>query len=139
MKVKVLNFGYKHLPFRAHDNDAGMDVYATIPWVLMPHETKKIPLGFGLEIPDGYMGCIFPRSGLSSRGICCQLPPIDSGYRGEVHAIVTNYSNKDFVINVGDRIGQLVIMPCVICDLVTERGEERGEGAFGSTGTGTGG
>lgn len=135
MKIKIIDFGYENMPLRAHDNDAGMDVYATRDYDIAPHETVKIGLGFGVEIPDGYMGLIFPRSGLSSRGICCQLPPIDSGYRGEIHAIVTNYNDTGtFNVKKGDRIGQLVVLPIVICDLVTDRGKERGNGGFGSTG-----
>lgn len=139
MKVKVIDFGYEKLPFRAHDNDAGADVHACFhdginTMTLMPGATEKIPLGLGLCLPDGYAAYVFPRSGLSSNGITCELPPIDSGYRGEIHAIVHNGSNKLFDVNNGDRIGQLVILPCVIADFVTETGEERGTGAFGSTG-----
>lgn len=135
MKIKIIDFGYENMPLRAHDNDAGMDVCATRNYDIAPHETVKIGLGLGVEIPDGYMGLIFPRSGLSSRGICCQLPPIDSGYRGEIHAIVTNYNDTGtFNVKKGDRIGQLVVLPIVICDLVTDRGKERGNDGFGSTG-----
>lgn len=138
MKIKVIDFGYKHLPNRAHDNDAGADVYACmkdgLPVGVWPHETVKIPLGLGLCLPDGYAAYVFPRSGLSSKGLVCELPPIDSGYRGEIHAIVTNCSDQKQFVNMGDRIGQLVIMPIVIADFVTETGAERGDGAFGSTG-----
>lgn len=138
MKVQVIDFGYEKLPFRAHDNDAGADVHAcfhdTDAFTLMPHSTAKVPLGLGLCLPDGYAAYVFPRSGLSSQGIVCELPPIDSGYRGEIHAIMHNGSNKPFNINNGDRVGQLVIMPVIVADFVTERGEERGTGAFGSTG-----
>ena len=139
MKIKVIDFGYEKLPNRAHYNDVGADVYAC------PHtefdkirvwrnSSVKIPLGFGLELPDGYAGFIFPRSGLSSIGITCELSPIDPGYRGEVHAIVTNCTNADYWIERGDRIGQLVILPIVVADFVTELGEKRESGAFGSTG-----
>ena len=134
MKIKLINFGYKNAPLRAHSNDAGADVYSTVKTVLWPRDVVKIPLGFGLELPDGYMACVYPRSGLSSMGIVCELPPIDSGYRGEVHAIVTNNSDKPFHIEEGDRIGQLVVTPVVIADFVTDTGEARGSGAFGSTG-----
>jgi dUTP pyrophosphatase len=137
MKIKVIDFGYKNLPLRAHENDAGADVYACGEgscWIIAPHETVKIPLGFGLEVPDGYMACVYPRSGLSAKGIVCELPPIDSGYRGEVHAIVSNLSNESFMVNDGDRIGQLVVTPVVIAEYVTEKGKQRGTGAFGSTG-----
>ena len=138
MKIKVIDFGYEKLPFRAHDNDAGADVHVCFHnkerHVLAPHEALKVPLGLGLYLPDGYVAYVFPRSGLSSNGIVCELPPIDSGYRGEIHAIVHNGSSEDFVIQNGDRIGQLVIMPVVVADFVTETGPERGDGAFGSTG-----
>lgn len=134
MKIKVLDFGAGRLPKRAHDNDAGADVYADTNFWLYPHKTVKIPLGFGLELPDGYAGYIFPRSSLSAKGIVCELPPIDSGYRGEVHAIVTNCSSEPYLIAKHERIGQLVIMPVVIADFVTARGAQRGAGAFGSTG-----
>jgi dUTP pyrophosphatase len=134
MKIKLIDFGYKTPPCRAHENDAGADVYSTKKTVIYPHSTEKIPLGFGLELPDGYAGYIFPRSGLSARGIVCELPPIDSGYRGEVHAIVSNISDEAYQVNEGDRVGQLVIMPVVIADFITGDIKERGTGAFASTG-----
>ena len=134
MKIRVIDFGYNSLPNRAHENDAGADVYSTRQLVVYPHTTEKIPLGLGLELPDGFAGFIYPRSGLSSKGIVCELPPIDSGYRGEIHAIVSNVSDEPYQINKGDRIGQLVITPVVIADFVTEKSEERGTGAFASTG-----
>lgn len=140
MKIKVIDYGYEKLPFRAHDNDAGADVHVClhggVEMIKLPPQTSmKIPLGLGLCLPDGYAAFVFPRSGLSSEGLTCELPPIDSGYRGEIHAIVTNCDNKYKTIRNGDRIGQLVVMPVVIADFVTETGEERGTGAFGSTGT----
>lgn len=138
MKVKVIDFGYTKLPMRAHDNDAGADVHVCFhdgeAMIIEPHETVKIPLGMGLVLPDGYAACVFPRSGLSSQGIVCEIPPIDSGYRGEIHAIVHNGSDEAFGIANGDRIGQLVIFPIVVAEFVTETGKERGTGAFGSTG-----
>lgn len=134
MKIKVIDFGYKNLPKRAHGNDAGADVYSTKKLVIYPHTTEKVPLGFGLEVPDGYMACVYPRSGLSAKGIVCELPPIDSGYRGEIHAIVSNISDKPYQVNIEDRLGQLVVTPVVIADFVTETGDHRGIGAFGSTG-----
>lgn len=138
MKIKIINFGYENLPLRAHENDAGADVYACLHncsnIVIPPNTTVKIPLGLGLVLPDGYMACVYPRSGLSTLGIVCELPPIDSGYRGEIHAIVTNCSNVPYIVSDGDRIGQLVITPVIIADFVTEEGKQRGTGAFGSTG-----
>lgn len=134
MKIKIIDFGYEHLPNRAHFNDCGADVYATKDAIVNPGCVFKMPLGFGLEIPNGYAGFIFPRSGMSAKGITAELPPIDSGYRGEVHAILTNNSCNSYNVYKGDRVGQLVILPCVMADFVTELGDERGEGAFNSTG-----
>lgn len=138
MKVKVIDFGYEHLPMRAHDNDAGADVHVCFhdrEELWMPaHTIVKVPLGLGLVLPDGYAAYVFPRSGLSSKGIVCELPPIDSGYRGEIHAIVSNVSDEPYIISNGDRIGQLVIMPVVVAEFVKKTGKERGTGAFGSTG-----
>lgn len=138
MKVQVIDFGYENLPLRAHDNDAGADVYACFHTQcnvgIDPHQTMKVPLGLGLILPDGYTAFICPRSGLSSQGLTCELSPIDSGYRGEIHAIVHNGSDRTHIISNGDRIGQLVIVPCVLADFVTETGKERGESGFGSTG-----
>lgn len=134
MKIKVIDYGYEKLPLRAHANDAGADVYALKDTWIWPDETVKIPLGLGLVLPDGYMACIYPRSGLSAKGIVCELPPIDSGYRGEIHAIVSNMSTTKYLVKAGDRIGQLVITPCVIADFITDDIEERGNNAFGSTG-----
>lgn len=133
MKIKLLDFGGLP-PTRKHYNDAGADVYADKSYTLHPHSTVKIPLGFGLEIPDGFTGFIFPRSSLSAQGVVCELPPIDSGYRGEVHAVMTNLGMHTYTVAPGDRIGQLVILPVVLPEFVKELGEQRGNGAFGSSG-----
>ena len=77
---------------------------------------------------------VFPRSSLAVKGLVCELPPIDSGYRGEIHAIISNVSSVRQTIKKDTRIGQLVITPVVIADFVLDFGEERGTGAFGSTG-----
>lgn len=139
MQIKIIDYGYKQLPVRAHYNDAGADVYAcfhdgTEAIKLSQNDTVKIPLGLGLELPDGYVAYIFPRSGLSSKGVVCELSPIDSGYRGEIFAIVHNGSRVSQIIRDGDRIGQFVILPVVIAEFVEETGKERGSDGFGSSG-----
>lgn len=137
MKIELIEFteGFQK-PYRAHDNDAGADVYLQQEVILKPHMTEKIPLGFGIKIPDGYMGLIYPRSSMAYQGLVCQLPPIDSGYRGEIHAIVSNLTDMVLTIEAGTRIGQLVVQPIVIPTFVDEKhdGKVRGFGAFGSTG-----
>ena len=66
--------------------------------------------------------------------VVCELPPVDSGYRGEIHAIVSNVGNEAQTLTKDSRIGQLIIMPVVIADFVNDLGGKRGAGAFGSTG-----
>ena len=65
MKIQLIDFGGRS-PERAHANDAGADVFSPKNAVIRPGDICKLPLGFGLKIPDGYAGYIFPRSGLSS-------------------------------------------------------------------------
>ena len=134
MKIKLIDFGMKYAPERAHYNDAGADVHVRGDWYINPHGTRKIPLGFGLELPDGYAAFVFPRSSWSSKGVACELPPVDSGYKGQIHAVVTNHTDECVKISDGERIGQLVVVPVVVADFVTDVGTERGSGAFGSTG-----
>lgn len=133
MKIKLIDFGGIK-PERAHYNDAGADVFSLNDYVLSPGETVKVPLGIGLEIPDGYVGFIFPKSGLSSRGLVSELAPIDSGYRGEIHAILTNQSGEDFTILKNSKVGQLVILPVVLAEFSENLDNSRGTGGFGSTG-----
>ena len=135
MKIKLLDFGYENPPIRAHYNDAGIDVYTTKTTTVHGHSTSKLPLGFGLEIPNGYMAMVVPRSGMSTKGLVSELAPIDSGYRGEIHAIISNLTPHAQSIPEGTRIAQLVIMPVIMAELSEEIGEERGEQGFGSTGT----
>jgi len=136
MKIKLIDFGVpeNHRPYRMHGNDAGADVYMPYDCTLKPGEIEKVPLGFGIELPDGFAGYIFPRTSMAVKGLVCELPPVDSGYRGEIHAIISNVSNKMQELTKGSRVGQLVITPVVIAEFVTDLGAERGTGGFGSTG-----
>ena len=136
MKIKLIDFGLTpgHNPLRGHENDAGADVYMPYDCTIQPGEIVKIPLGFGLILPDGYAGFVFPRSSMAEKGLTCELPPVDSGYRGEIHAIISNVSNKAQTISKDTRVGQLVITPIIIADFVFDLGKERGTDAFGSSG-----
>ena len=135
MRVKVLCFNSgAELPFRAHYNDAGADVYNPKDIYIANGQRACIPLGLGLELTDGFIGLIYTRSSMAKKGLTCELPPIDSGYRGEIHAIITNHSGGAVKLVKGDRIGQLVISPIIYAEYVTELGAKRGKGAFASTG-----
>lgn len=132
----MIDFGLEadHHPFRSHENDAGADVFMPYDCTLKPGEIAIIPLGFGLIIPDGFAGYVFPRSSMAAKGLVCELPPIDSGYRGEIHAIISNVSTSSQIIHKNTRVGQLVITPVLIADFVLNLGKERENEAFGSTG-----
>ena len=134
MKVKVIKFDNFKGPVRAHYNDSGADVFAAKEMVIKPLSVAKVPLGVGLELPDGYDGIIHCKSGLSSKGIWASNSPIDSGYRGEIHAILFNTTSEEVKIEEGMKVGQVVIRPVIYADFVEELGDERGAGAFGSTG-----
>jgi len=133
MEIKLIDFGHRNKPTRAYSNDAGADVFSMLDTVIPPHRTQKIPLGFGLELPEGFAAFVGPRSGLSSKGISCEMAPIDSSYRGECHAIVINNTSEPYVVNKNDRIGQLIVVPIVIPTFVNET-TSRGDNGFGSTG-----
>lgn len=145
MRIKLINFGGLS-PRRAHYNDAGADVFASITAEncdnyedlsidIPPYSIRKIPLGIGLELPDGFVAFVVPRSGMSSnKGITSEMVPIDSGYRGEIHAILYNANDFRYRIRNGDKVAQLVVVPTVIADYSFDSGKARGEAAFGSTG-----
>ena len=134
MKIKIIKFdGYKK-PERAHYNDSGADVFAAKDIIIPAGKVVKVPTGVGTELPNGYDIVIHCKSGLSSRGIYAANAPVDAGYRGEIHAILYNTTNEDFIINAGDKIGQIVVRPVIYAEFVDDLGEERNTGGFGSTG-----
>lgn len=134
MKIKLIDFGGKR-PHRAHYNDAGADVYTNRDATIKPHSIEKIPLGIGLELPDGYVAFIFPRSGMTSKhGLTTEIVPIDSGYRGEIHAIVYNANGFEAAVSEGTRIGQLVVFPIAVPTFTYEDDAKRETAAFGSSG-----
>ena len=119
-----------------------MDVCAGVAdqIVISPGETALVPTGFRIELPVGFEAQIRPRSGLAVKfgiGILNSPGTIDSDYRGEIKIILTNFSQKDFVVRRGDRIAQMVIARYgrVEWDQVDGLAETtRGGGGFGHTG-----
>lgn len=90
------------------DGDIGYDVRAIEDRLLEPMETVTISTGVFLELDDGFYADLRARSGNSSRGLICNLGLIDTSYRGEIKASITNLTGNDYEIRKGDRIGQLV-------------------------------
>jgi dUTP pyrophosphatase len=129
------------LPTRAHDGDAGLDLYACEAAHIGPGERWSVGTGVAVEIPDGHAGLVLPRSGLAKKhGITLVNAPglIDAGYRGELRVLLLNTDPADtFRVQPGDRIAQLVISPIVLAEPVetTALAESvRGAGGFGSSG-----
>jgi dUTP pyrophosphatase len=140
MKVKIKKLHPAAvLPKYAKESDAGMDLVATS---IKENTTFKITYGLGiaLEIPDGFMGLIFPRSSIRNTELILSnsVGVVDAGYRGELQATFVKSNGLDsLAYKVGDRVCQLIIIPHPIVEW-TEVSElnntERGDGGFGSTG-----
>ncbi|HST68588.1 MAG TPA: dUTP diphosphatase [Solirubrobacterales bacterium] len=129
------------LPSRAHEGDAGLDLYACEPAHIGPGERWGVGTGVGVEIPEGHAGMVLPRSGLArDHGIALVNAPglIDSGYRGELRVLLLNTDPAEtFRVEPGDRIAQLVLTPIVTAEPVETSAlteSTRGAGGFGSSG-----
>ena len=129
------------IPAHAHPGDGGVDLCARSGAELKPGERAVVPTGIAVAIPEGFAGLVTPRSGIAARhGISVVNGPglIDAGYRGEIKVVLVNLSDEPFLIERGDRIAQLVVVPVVVqeFDLVDDLPDtSRGGGGFGSTGS----
>jgi dUTP pyrophosphatase len=135
MKV-VLDHGAK-MPTRAHEWDAGLDLYAMHNAVIRPHERAMISTGCHFEIPQGTVGLLTSKSGLMAKQGLTSRGTIDCGYTGAVHVVLFNHSDKTVTIKKHEKISQMVIVPILTpeLELVDSLEEtERGSGGFGSTG-----
>ncbi len=129
-------------PFYATEGSAGLDLSACCEEeiTLAPGERRGIPTGVAIQLPDGYGGFVFARSGLASRhGIAMSngVGVIDSDYTGELICLLCNNSDEPYTIRCGDRIAQLVVLPVAHASLqVVEEFDQtaRADGGFGSTG-----
>ena len=127
------------IPTRGSDFAAGYDLYACIDEdiVVKAGETVKIPTGIAIEIPEGYAGLVYARSGLATKkGLAPanKVGVVDADYRGEILVFLHNHSNNDAIIEVKERIAQLVVTPFLSVEFneVSELSETvRGEGGFG--------
>ena len=137
MKIRIIDFGLpeNHRPLRSHAYDAGADVYMPFDCTLEPGGIAKNSAGLWPGGAGRLCRLCVSQEQPAAKGVVCELPPVDSGYRGEIHAIVSNVGN-DAQMLAKDSIGsdQLIIMPVVIADFVNDLGGKRGKGAFGSTG-----
>ena len=112
MKIEFIKFE-EHIipPRRMYDMDTGADIFMPHAGMVEPGETVVIPLGFGINIPNGYTGRMQVRTSVARKGIIIQGCAIDAGYTGELHMILHNVSKKNFSWSMNDRLGYIEIYP----------------------------
>ncbi len=128
------------VPFIAHPGDAGLDLFASGEVTIPSGETRLVPTGIAIELPPRTEAQVRPRSGLALKHQLTVLNSpgtIDEGYRGEIGIIMINHGKRDFHVEKGMKIAQMVVKP--VLDVVVEEVQElsgtvRGAGGFGSTG-----
>lgn len=144
MKVNIKKLDSRAtIPVYGSEYAAGADLYACLdgPVTIAPGETVLLHTGISMELPLGYAGFVYARSGMAAkRGLAPanKVGVIDCDYRGEVLVALHNHGNSPQIVGDGERIAQLIIAPYVTAefDVVdTLSGTVRGAGGFGSTGT----
>ncbi len=137
MKIKLLDENCR--PYKKYTSDAGWDLKARIDAeiVIHPKGIVTVPIGVCVEIPEGFVGDIRPRSGLAKKGIVAQYGTVDAPYRGEIQVTLVNVGDASYTILPYERVAQLVVLPIFLesleeVDSLTE--SDRGDSGFGSTG-----
>ena len=135
MKIKLDDGAI--MPTRAHPTDAGLDLYARETQIVPARESAKFDTGVHIELPQNTFGLIFSKSGLNVKHDLTSEGVVDQGYSGSIVVKLYNNGGYDYKVNKGDKISQLVVVPCLFPDveLVDEiDGLERGNNGFGSSG-----
>lgn len=135
MKVKLLEGAFA--PYRAHETDAGLDIMTPVTAGVAPRSSIEIKTGVCVELPHNTVGFLKSKSGLNVKHSITTEGVIDEGYTGEIVCKIYNNSDKWYTFNRGDKITQLVVLPCLFenVEIVKEiEGKERGNNGFGSTG-----
>ena len=136
MKIKLDKGAY--IPTRAHETDAGLDIYARDSQIVPAKESAIFDTGVHIELPAGTAGMLKSKSGLYVNHGIVSEGVIDVGYTGSIKVKLYNHSGYDYTVEAGDKITQLVILPLAdvgSLELVDELGEtDRGDNGFGSSG-----
>ena len=138
MKLKIKRVQPEaKLPAYAHCGDAGFDLFACVDHDLAPGEVKAVSTGIQMAIPEGFVGLVWDKSGISLKGVHRLAGVVDAGYRGEVQVVLVNLSREPYPVRKGMKIAQMLIQPVQTVE-IEEAAElddtTRGEGGFGSTG-----
>jgi dUTP pyrophosphatase len=139
MKIKISKISPEvKIPTYAKNGDAGMDLYAFEELILKPGERQVVGTGVKMEIPDGYAGLIWDKSGLAVKnGLKVIAGVVDCGYRGEIKVGLINLGKENFEIKRHAKIAQILIQKIENAELIEVEvlsKSERGESGFGSTG-----
>ncbi|MBI3583812.1 MAG: dUTP diphosphatase [Nitrospinae bacterium] len=135
LKVRKLN-NHAKLPTRAYSGDLGYDLYAAERHVINPSEQKAVWTGISVEFPERWGGVIKDRSSMAAKMIYTSAGVIDNGYRGEIKVLLRNESDKPFVIEIGDKIAQLIPIPVIDWEITETdiQDSDRNTNGFGSSG-----
>ena len=139
MEIKIALDPGAYVPSRAHEFDGGLDLYAMKDMWVRPQSSEFFNTGVHVQVPRGYVGLVKSRSGLMRRNETKTDGTIDADYTGSIGVTLFNHGRGDLFIKAGDRIAQLVIVPCLLCKPVVValsdfEETERGDNGFGSTG-----
>ncbi len=140
MKLQVLRLtNTAKTPHFAHAEDAGMDLFSDVEITLNPGERVQVKTGIAVAIPEGYVGLVWDKSGLSHKfGLKTLGGVIDAGYRGEILVGMVNLGDTAHTFQIGDKIAQMLIQKIehpAIEEVPVLNETVRGENGFGSTGT----
>ena len=126
-----------YMPVRAHEPDAGADLFSPVAVTVYPGESVVIDTGVHMAIPYGYCGLLVSKSGLNVKQGILSTGLIDSSYTGSIRVKLYNHGHEAFTVEKGHKISQIVILPVLLCgfsQVETLDETERGDGGFGSTG-----
>lgn len=124
-------------PSRAHETDAGLDLYALRGGLVRAHQAATFHTGVHAELPEGTVGILMPKSGMMTRHDLLTFGVVDEGYTGEIMVHIFNCGDEDYSVRAGDKISQMLIVPVRYenVEIVEEiSGGARADSGFGSTG-----
>ena len=136
-RIKVMLDDFAYMPERAYSSDAGMDLKSPITVIIPAGQSKVIDSGVHVGIPEGYVGMLKSKSGLNIKYGITSEGVIDAGYTGSIVIKLYNFGERDIMVERGDKISQLVILPIMSpqLEVVSKLDEsERMDNGFGSTG-----
>ncbi|QCQ57503.1 deoxyuridine triphosphatase [Microbacterium phage Sucha] len=133
-------FGTARMPIRAHSDDAGFDLFVSRETLVPAHGFADVPSGVRVQLPNGYWGMLTGRSStIRKRGLLVVQGIIDTGYTGELFSAVWNLTDKPVILEEGERVAQLIVLPNSTANSVLKRTDALGDTTRGGAGFGSSG